>query len=236
MPCRRVCFDESAVVSFDPAHSPSNASSKPLPRLYLGASPTFGQSSRGSSSNSDVLPTSWLNYAPLEFRPAGLLEGSMWVHNYAECFMRLPSRIWRLQRDGAMSDRTQPVGERVPDFAQALLQPFTPQKVVSFAEFSQRLAPEEQRERCFELAYLCVFAQAYRKGNLFGAAQAVLESQVLESQLKKRVEDLPRTSMRAATWEALPQGQRRPGSPAGTPPSGAATWAAALPFALKRCC
>lgn len=44
---------------------------------------------------------------------------------------------------------------------------------LSVPQLSARPAPGEERQRCFQLAYLCAFAQAYRQGNLFRAAQAV---------------------------------------------------------------
>ncbi|KAL4427723.1 hypothetical protein ABPG75_001812 [Micractinium tetrahymenae] len=116
---RQVCFDQQTVISFDPGHSPGNATSEPIPTVPIEE---IDYAWAGTSENGDRFHNSLFKYAPLVFRPAAALEPSpdlqqpsfsactvpvvmwsMWTHVFEELLSHSVARVWGLQGDGAMS-------------------------------------------------------------------------------------------------------------------------------------
>ncbi|PRW56188.1 raffinose synthase [Chlorella sorokiniana] len=202
---REVCFDQQAIVSFDPTHSPGNLSARPIPQLNIAALTYVWSGQQGV--NGDVSNYASQLYAPLAYRPASTLEASpdlrqphfsncsvplvMWglwsAHNFFEFFVRTPARVWALQQAGALSKRTtlvvgSPGGERLPPYAPILLKPLTPYEVVSFAEFSQRNppagAPHTTAEGAGQRCFERAYLCAWQAGygaGTWGAAAAILQ-------------------------------------------------------------
>ncbi|KAL4452632.1 hypothetical protein ABPG75_008294 [Micractinium tetrahymenae] len=190
---RRVCFDQEHVISYDPAHSPANASAVPLPQLDISSIPYTWAGSDGRHGGAP------LYFAPLAFRPAGTLEASTdlqlpwfddctvpvvawapWPHSQEAALTHLAARLWALQAAGAMSNASllvvgTPPGERLLPALRYLLQPFTLHPIFTFAQLSaQTPRAFGQLGRCFQRAYLCAFEDPpAESASAYQAMQAV---------------------------------------------------------------
>lgn len=191
----QVCFDQGHVVSYDPAYSPANTSSEPLPKLEIEV---IEYSWAGADDNGDKFRNAQNKYAPLSMRAAGVLEEgdllrptfsnctavvmwTQWVHNFGESLSHVTARMWQLWADGRMGNGTllalgTPAGERTRSFWPFFLQPYTVNAVMSFAELSARTAagaePSHPYGRCFRTAHLCAFSDAGYFQGMYGAMQA----------------------------------------------------------------
>ncbi|PSC67281.1 hypothetical protein C2E20_9022 [Micractinium conductrix] len=175
----RVCFDQSTVISFDPAYNPNNISSLRLPRVDVSK-----LIYNYAVDYTKPFVAIEFNYEPLPYRPGGLNEATsdlrapsfdscivpviffaMWPHNYAEAAAISLSRFDKMWRDGALPNTTlfvqaTPGGVRLMPFMQPLLRPLTNLSVMTLAELSARSAVKGKHGhpgRCFQQAYICVY-------------------------------------------------------------------------------